>query len=440
MEAIEIIRFFENSNFTLNEMNIYDDNLKIGEYFIDHAGPFDIIVNICEDKFDIYLQICFEDSDSLLLSYYKMIEKYSIQKYLINLNYKYDVDYDYGYGAPYFDVNIGFFDITNYDNVISYVECLCAYKENSNAWFEEFSEDILNDEIMNIIEVRTEIMNKILECMGKSNVESAAKSFKDSEFEMGMLDSQSDFLKNAKPCSMYISEKCFFAKDSKKTYLSNQSIIQKWMEGTSAVSQDEYEYTCYVVKEKIILLITGDLYIKVPVIIQDENLELIKEKNRLTGLLKQLCEVMPQELYNSSYDFMSLSADDFEGLCFEYLHRTNYINIVRRGKINAPDGEVDIEADYISDKKEKKHWIFQCKRTKKQIPSNDVYDIRYLAQRFSADGYGLFYSNYFTPRTVDKLRSIEINDHLSIIMLDKNNLETFLYYHPEVAIKYFGLK
>jgi hypothetical protein len=421
-------------------MNIYDDNSKFGEYFIDDSGPFDVILNICEDKIDIYIQICFEDYDSLLLSYHKSIQKYSIQKYLLSFNYKYDLDYDYGYGAPYVDVNIGFFDITDYSNVISLVECLCAYKEVSNEWSEEFPEDVLSEELDNVIELRTNILNKILEHMGKPGLESAAKSFKDSKFEIGILDEQIDLLKNAKPCSMYISDKCFFAKNSKKTYLSNQSIIRKWIDGALEVSQDEYVYTCYVEDEKRILLLLEELYIKVPIIIQDENLELIKEKNRLTGLLKQLCEIMPQELYNSSYDFMSLSADDFEGLCFEYLHRAGFINIVRRGKINAPDGEIDIEADYITNRIEKEHWIFQCKRTVKQIPSSDVYDIRYLAQRFSACGYGLFYANYFTPRTVDKLRNIEINDNVSILMLDKNNLETFLYYNPEVAIKYFGLK
>lgn len=439
MEALKIIHLLENENYTLNEMNVYDDNLKFGEYFIDEAGPFDIIINICEDKLDIYIQVCFEDGDSLLLSYYKTMQKYNIQKYLLSFNYESHVDYDYGYGAPYVDVNIGFFDITNYNNVISLVECLCAYEEVSNEWSEEFLEDVLSEEVNNVIEIRTKILNTILEYMGKPRLESAVKFFKDSEFEIGIFSEQSAFLKNAIPCSMYISEKCFFAKDSKKTYLSNISIIQKWMEGASEVSQDEYEYSCYVDNEKRILLLLEELYIKVPIIIQDENLELIKEKNRLTGLLKQLCEVIPQELYNSSYDFMSLSADDFEGLCFEYLHRAGFINIVRRGKINAPDGEVDIEADYISNRKEKEHWIFQCKRTVKQIPSSDVYDIRYLAQRFSAGGYGLFYANYFTPRTVDKLRNIEINDNVSILMLDKNNLETFLYYNPEVAIKYFGL-
>lgn len=76
---------------------------------------------------------------------------------------------------------------------------------------------------------------------------------------------------------------------------------------------------------------------------------------------------------------------------------------------------MDIEADKVEKSGRIKHAIFQCKHTKKQIPRQDLDEVRYLKEEFNADIYGIFYTGMFSPSTLDRIKIIEKTDKIRIV-------------------------
>ena len=113
-----------------------------------------------------------------------------------------------------------------------------------------------------------------------------------------------------------------------------------------------------------------------------------------------------------------------------------------RGKTHAPDGGVDIVAQEEFRSligSEKRKWIIQCKHMKGQVNRKDISEVRDLLNEFNADCYGLFYSGYFSPSTLDRIEAIRNKDRITIKVWDCNDLEVMLSQHTSVSLKYFGL-
>lgn len=166
------------------------------------------------------------------------------------------------------------------------------------------------------------------------------------------------------------------------------------------------------------------------------------EKNKIKSLEHDFILVAPEHLWSRTYDFSILNDNDFENMCRDLLLEMDFRNIQVRGKTRAPDGGVDITADEEYKTligTEKRKWIFQCKHTKGQIDRKDLSEVRDLLQEFHADCYGLFFSGYFTPNTLDRIERICQNDKLKIQGWDFNGLEILLTKFPKVSTKYFGL-
>lgn len=165
------------------------------------------------------------------------------------------------------------------------------------------------------------------------------------------------------------------------------------------------------------------------------------EKNKLRNLQKDFMLVAPEHLWNRTFDFAKLSDENFEAMCRDLLLEMNFQNIQIRGKTRAPDGGVDITADEEYKTligTEKRKWIFQCKHMKGQIDRRDLSEVPDLLQEFHADYYGLFYSGYFTPNTLDRIDSMNQNG-VKIRGWDFSGLEILLAQFSQVSVKYFGL-
>lgn len=166
------------------------------------------------------------------------------------------------------------------------------------------------------------------------------------------------------------------------------------------------------------------------------------EKNKIKSLERDFMMVAPENFWNRTFDFTKLSEKDFETMCRDLLVEMNFQNILVRGKPRAPDGGIDITADEEYETligTEKRKWIFQCKHMRGQIDRKDLSEVRDLLREFHADGYGLFYSGYFTPSTLDRMENISQNDKIKIRAWDFNALEILLTKFPKVSMKYFGL-
>lgn len=128
-------------------------------------------------------------------------------------------------------------------------------------------------------------------------------------------------------------------------------------------------------------------------------------------------------------------------MCCDLLQAKGFCNIICRGQVNAPDKGVDIEADEQYKTLfgyETKHWIFQCKHMRKQVDRRDIPEILFLLKEFKAQNYGIFYTNLFTPNTIDRFKSLE-NDGTKVQLFDINFITALLNTHFDISEKYFGM-
>lgn len=163
---------------------------------------------------------------------------------------------------------------------------------------------------------------------------------------------------------------------------------------------------------------------------------LLKERESIKSLYKQVQALLPAHLVVNEYDYSRLSESTFEDMCRDLLDEIGFKNIKQRGKTNAPDGGIDIEADLLIETvlgTGTEHWIFQCKHTKAQIDRKDLAEVRELLNEFKAAKYGLFYSGVFSPQTIDRLKNLEAH------YWGQGELNIELRKHKRTALRYFGV-
>ena len=152
--------------------------------------------------------------------------------------------------------------------------------------------------------------------------------------------------------------------------------------------------------------------------------------NRLTGGL-------PQENLGFDFDLNKLSSEKFEAMCVNLLMAQGFSDVHQRGSTNTPDDGVDIEA--VENMRglfgsETRKWIFQCKCSKKQISRKDILEISELLEEFEADRFGIFSSNLFTPRALDRIKKLHRD---SVTIFDANEIKYKLSKYPDIIKKYF---
>lgn len=149
----------------------------------------------------------------------------------------------------------------------------------------------------------------------------------------------------------------------------------------------------------------------------------MSERKKLKSMWDELYAIYPDVCSEEmeDIDISKICPSDFEALCKHILGELGFENILSRGNTNSSDGGVDIECDEEVKRifgVKTKHWIFQCKHTKKQMDRKDVAEISCLLREFNAEGYGLFYSGTFTPQTIDRLKMMS-DDKCDIYYWDK---------------------
>lgn len=167
--------------------------------------------------------------------------------------------------------------------------------------------------------------------------------------------------------------------------------------------------------------------------------KIIFEKKCLQKMQKKYVDNVINEISELEYDFSKLSPGEFEEMCCDLLCAEGYKNVQRRGRLNAPDGGVDIEAvevvkGIVGD--EEKKWIFQCKRTSQNIDRKELAEIPFLLDEFGADRYGLFTTGTLTPSALNRCKNFEKN---SFNIFDENVIKQKLREYSDVANKYFPL-
>lgn len=168
--------------------------------------------------------------------------------------------------------------------------------------------------------------------------------------------------------------------------------------------------------------------------------KIVQEKKYIQSMQRNFLEHTNDKTLKMDYDLNNLTPDEFEDMCCELLYADDFKYVYKRGKLNATDGEVDIEAVEVTKGKisgeEEKKWIFQCKKTKKSINRKDFNEIPFLLDTFKADRYGLFYSGILQPSALDRCRSFDKN---TIWIFDENVIKQKLKEHKNIAHKYFPL-
>lgn len=228
--------------------------------------------------------------------------------------------------------------------------------------------------------------------------------------------------------------------------IANKGLIDKVIELFEQANEEwDIESSIhYAIDKRSWLIVTcGELWaIICPIKPESHETCFTFEKNKIRSLERDFMMVSPEHLWNRTFDFTKLSDENFETMCRDLLVEMNFQNIQVRGKTRAPDGGIDITADEEYKTligTEQRKWIFQCKHMKGQIDRKDLSEVQDLLREFHADCYGLFYSGYFTPSTLDRIANICRNDRGKIQAWDFNGLEILLAKYPKVSMKYFGL-
>lgn len=195
----------------------------------------------------------------------------------------------------------------------------------------------------------------------------------------------------------------------------------------------------YYYSSELLIIHYMDLWVCIKECTNGNMNQVIEEKNMLQSFYRDISKYIPIEYKNIDYDFSKLNEQDFEKLCCELLIAKGFKNVICRGKTNAPDNGVDIEADEEYDtllEHKSRHWIFQCKHMKKTVDRRDICEIPFLLKEFHAEGYGIFYTNLFKPNTIDRFKTISKEE---IYICDINEINNLLNSYTTIAQKYFGL-
>lgn len=238
---------------------------------------------------------------------------------------------------------------------------------------------------------------------------------------------------------MYFGVKYFVADVSKTTKIWDISLIKDAIHIIKYLTLNHKLPIHYYYSSELLIMHCTDLWVCIKECTDGSINQIIEEKNMLQVLYKDILRYIPIEYKNVDYDFSKLNEQEFENLCCELLLAKGFKNVICRGKTNAPDSGVDIEADEEYDtllEHKSRHWIFQCKHMKKPIDRRDICEIPFLLEEFHAEGYGIFYTNVFKPNTIDRFKTMNKGE---LYLCDINEINNLLNRYSDVAQKYFGL-
>ena len=234
--------------------------------------------------------------------------------------------------------------------------------------------------------------------------------------------------------------------DDNRVIVVDKRLVDEIIELFESANEDwDVDSLCHysIDKHSRLVITCGDIWaIVLPIRAKNYETCFAAEKNKIKSLQQNFVSVAPGLIWNRTYNFAMLNDKEFETLCRDLLAKMNFQNIQVRGRTRAPDGGVDIIADEEFSTligTEKRRWIFQCKHMKEQVNRKDLSEVEDLLQEFHANCYGLFYSGYFTPNTLDRIETIQRNKKFKIQGWDFNGLEILLTKFPEISLKYFGL-
>jgi hypothetical protein len=437
-----------------------------------------VLENEERGSFSIYREFLYEDSDSPLLSLLKHQDEILFLQALSKISKcKPICCHEDGMGCPFFNINIGFAsidtDISNLIQKLEEIEEACKLSDN-----EELDSIYLKDNWSESLEEYLNQENKLFESLFKENQILDYKPIPDLEYPPKLWDkfSKSDrvyvnnentvifaygehLLKKAgffdvkyEINETYAGLKYFFGvAQDKLIYVNN-----KYVEDISSIFErldydNDYKPSYYTNFTSVMLIKYSNLWAVISLLKNDKfELYLNEEKILIENMINSFNKFISTKIdlsgftigsYNkkSYYDMSTLDESEFEKLCRDLLIDQNFNNVVIRGDTRAPDGGVDIEAseEYKTLlETEKRHWIFQCKHTKSQINRKDLSEIEHLLDEFNADCYGIFYSNIFTPDTLDRIKTL--SKKYKIVYWDRNSLEVLLNKYPNTAHRYFS--
>ena len=230
-----------------------------------------------------------------------------------------------------------------------------------------------------------------------------------------------------------------------RTVIADMELINKVNALFQSCHDDDFEYFVNYSLDRTnrVVMSCGEVWAVICPIQQEKHEACYTfEKNKIKSLEREFIEIAPPGLWKRTYDFSILNAEEFEAMCRDLLFAMNFQNIQVQGKTFAPDGGIDIiaEEEYSTlIRTEKRKWIFQCRHRKGQVSRKDFSEVRDLLPQFQADCYGLFYSGYLTPNTLERIESINANNPFIVQVWDHNGLEILLARYTDVSAKYFGL-
>ncbi len=466
MNTVELIKEFSSRYDKHYEFDCDSDmGIVYFSYSIDHCCALERLhLEFDEDIFSIYRDFLYEDCDSA----FRVIETIKEEKVFIEslrriIGHEPEVQYDDGLGCPFVSNQIGFFGIPfSWNELNKTIEILVnAFRMTEKLSFYEI--DIGNEEQLEIEEYRKQIMGKLKNAspflcnkylkdhpLGRAcncNSENVYISRFDIALTgVGLNNLQLLSHPLNKVCSFYSGFKYFITKVDDNRIIYDLKIVREVINAFSQVDEecDMEPMIKYSVDTKARLIIScGELWVAIcRVEPEDSDRCFTYEKNRLKKMEKDFLAVAPHHFWGRSFDFTGLNEQQFESFCRDLLLSLGFINVQIRGNIRAADGGVDITADeeyctLISS--ERRKWIFQCKHMKQQVSRKDISEARDLLKEFHADCYGLFYSGFFSPNTIDRIRTISAEGEIIIKGWDYNDLEVELSKKPSLAAKYFGL-
>lgn len=431
--------------------------------------PIEVILEVDEERLSLYKEYIFEDFDSIIQTCITQRYQLVTLVFLYNrLGNKPECWVEDSMGCPFISENVGYYNLPiDWDEIDGILD---AY---SNL------ELISNDQIFDLVKMSLEIFpDNYLQY--EENIEQINKSISVKLESKGFLKGIDLHLKPNNNLQSFIYDtKTIWVNDSQTSMIGygfdelNKILslmggkkyeIKKTHEGFhNFIAQTDEMSICYSIEyirlfneitiendtgehdiEHVIisgnrfLLSTFDSLWQITCPMSgDIKVHFIKEINSLKEMDLSLRALVPGEIIKSTHDYSGISAEQFELLCGDILKYTGYSNVIIRGTSTAADGGVDIEADEIIDGL-RRHWIFQCKHTKKQLNRKDLSEVPDLILEFNAFGYGIFYSGIFTPQTITRINT-QKNKGVQIKHWDKNEIDSILYYNHKVAQRFFGL-
>lgn len=141
----------------------------------------------------------------------------------------------------------------------------------------------------------------------------------------------------------------------------------------------------------------------------------------------------------SILDFSHLKPNEFEILCYEYLHAAGFQNINMVGKTTSPDGGKDLIAEEILKSNtgiEKRIYLIQCKHSKTSLSREKILEIDSLLRENNAEKYLLICSNDLTSQAIDRLERQNEKRTNKVTYWGKVEFSTQLSKYPDLIRKY----